>query len=339
MLLRHRIRFPLLRKHRHVATPQPIKRPRNHCSTQLPLEIQLLICDILLDQDTSNKFAITAMRVCSTWADYICKKLYRRFQFRNYLQFVGFINTISLEKPIFPYGDYVQEIDLTTVNRYGIDVRMKRVILFCPNLIRIKLGDTTSVSANTLQLMGRFCNKVQSLEMGGMISFPFLFDCDFSGMTQLRSISLLTTPLQATSLTTLPSSIRQFSIANMDAIRPEELILFLKHHPQLVSLAIRRCRLLSVDFLPYLVLLSNLKTFELAGPDIHDANMKTIFDLSLKLHTLKLCRTRITHVTLEAFVTGQLIVQHLVLENNLDVSQYAINALLRERPNMKITVN
>ncbi|OBZ84644.1 hypothetical protein A0J61_07307 [Choanephora cucurbitarum] len=339
MLLRNRIKFPLLRKHRDAAKPQPTKRPRIHCSRQLPYEIQFIICDILLSQDPSNKFAITAMRVCSTWANYICERLYSHFQFKNYIQFIGFVNTISLENSIFPYGNYVQEIDLTPVNRYGIDLRMKRVILYCPNLIRIKLGDTTSVSADTIQLMGRFCNKVKSLEMGGMISFPFMFDCDFSGMTQLRSVSLLTTPLQATSLTTLPTSIQHFSIAHMDAIRPEELILFLKQHPQLVSLAIRRCRHLSTDFVPYLVLLSQLNTLELAGPDIQDANVKSIFDLSLKLHTLKLCRTKITHVTLEALVAGRFVVQHLVLENNSDVSQHAIDVLLKERPDMEITVN
>lgn len=45
---------------------------------QLPLEIQEIICDMVLGDDiTSNSFALVAMTVCKTWASLICERMYR----------------------------------------------------------------------------------------------------------------------------------------------------------------------------------------------------------------------------------------------------------------------
>ncbi|RCH83768.1 hypothetical protein CU098_004006, partial [Rhizopus stolonifer] len=338
MLLRNRIRFPLMKKRQQKMAPKSVKRPRSNSCKQLPYEIQEIICNLLLNQDESNSFALTGMRASITLNLFIANTVHRHFQFKNYLQFIGFVNTISSEKTIIPYGLYVREIDLTPVNKYGIDMRMKKLIIHCPNLVKIKFGESTSVKADTLQLMGRYCHNVHTLEIGGMISFPFMFDCDFSGMTELQSLSLLTTPLQATSLDTIPFSIRHFCIAHMDAIRHEEFATFLKRHPQLISLSIRRCRYLNVDFAALLLSLTQLQKLELTGPDINDASMKGLFDVPMQLDTLRLCNTKITNKTLEALVRGRLVVQHLELDQNVHLSRSIID-ILKKSQSMETTLD
>ena len=76
MLLRNRLKFPSLRK-----KPQKInyvaKVQANYNTRQLPLEIQEIICFMVLGEDKASRFALNAMRVCKTWASFICERMYR----------------------------------------------------------------------------------------------------------------------------------------------------------------------------------------------------------------------------------------------------------------------
>lgn len=77
MLLRHRIKFPSLKKRPHVTKKKSILPIQCNNTRQLPLEIQEIICFMVLGEDASSSFAVTAMRVCKTWANFICERLYR----------------------------------------------------------------------------------------------------------------------------------------------------------------------------------------------------------------------------------------------------------------------
>ncbi|KAI8981589.1 hypothetical protein BDF20DRAFT_911864 [Mycotypha africana] len=255
------------------------------------------------------------------------------------MQFIGFVNTVSLPDSVLPYGLYVREIDLTPVNKYGVDMRVRKLIRYCPNLVSITLGQATSVKADTLQLMGRYCQNVHTLEMGGMISFPFMFDCDFSGMIGLRRLSLLTTPVQSTSLNTIPSSIRHLQIAQLDALQHGEFVTFLKQHPRLISLSVKRCRHINSDFAALILQLPKLSILELIGPEVNDESLKGFFDIPTQLHTLILRQTQITDATLRMFADGCLVVQNLDITNNAHVSQRGIDALLRKKKFEKISSN
>lgn len=90
MLLRHRIRFPSLKKRPHVAK-QKTAISIKYNTRQLPLEIQEIICFMVLGEDTSSSFALAAMRVCKTWASFICERMYR------YIHFI-YINISSILK-------------------------------------------------------------------------------------------------------------------------------------------------------------------------------------------------------------------------------------------------
>ncbi|CAO3632870.1 unnamed protein product [Mucor fragilis] len=337
MLLISRIKLPLFGKSSHRAKPKPNKRLRRSSCKQLPSEIQEIICSMVLGNDASNPFALTAMRVCKTWASFICERMYRQFQFKNYIQFIGFINTIALKDPVLPYNLYVQHIDLTPVNKYGVDIRVRRLIKHCPNLSSIQLGQATSVKADTLQLMGKYCHNVHTLEMGGMQSFPFMFDCDFSGMLNLESLSLSTTPLQSASLNTVPQSISQLQISQMDALEHDDFASFLKHHQQLVSLSVRRCKHLNKGFASLIGHLPILDVLELSGPEIDDEGLKEMFNIPTQLKTLRLCHTQISDTTLEAIAAGCLVVQHLDIAQNTNVTQYGINLLLRKKQFRQLT--
>ncbi|CAO0796268.1 unnamed protein product [Mucor circinelloides] len=337
MLLISRIKLPLLKKSSHKAKPKPNKRLRRSSCKQLPSEIQEIICSMVLGNDASNPFALTAMRVCKTWASFICERMYKQFQFKNYIQFIGFINTIALKNPVLPYNLYVRHIDLTPVNKYGVDIRVRRLIKYCPNLSSIQLGQATSVKADTLQLMGKYCYNVQTLEMGGLQSFPFMFDCDFSGMLSLESLSLSTTPLQSASLNTIPRSISQLQISQMDALEHDEFARFLKHHQQLVSLSVRRCKHLNKDFATLIGHLPILDVLELSGPEIDDEGLKEMFNIPTQLKTLRLCHTQISDTTLEAIAAGCLVIQHLDIAQNTNVTQYGINSLLRKKQFQQLT--
>ncbi|KAI7899811.1 uncharacterized protein BX663DRAFT_519591 [Cokeromyces recurvatus] len=341
MLLINRFKIPLLKKSSRVAKNKPIKRLRRRNSNKsLPYEIQELVCHFLLEDDPTNSIALICMRVCKSWARFICERLYREFQFKNYIQFIGFVNTISLHDPLFPYGSYVRNLDLTPVNKYGVDMRVRRLIKHCPNMVRIRLGPTTSVKAETLQLMGRYCHHVHTLEMGGLQSFPFMFDCDFSGMLALKRLSLITTPLQANSLETIPNSIRHLQITQLDALYHDEFIQFLKHHPRLVSLSIHRCRHLNTaDLSAFIPCLPHLSVLELTGPEIGDDNVKGLFKIPIQLHTLKLSHTQISDQTLESLAFGSLTIQHLDISHNVNLTLQGLQFLLKRKKFKQLMTN
>ncbi|KAI9483080.1 MAG: hypothetical protein EXX96DRAFT_647859 [Benjaminiella poitrasii] len=339
MLLINRFKIPLLKKTSPRTKPKPAKRPRRNSNKQLPYEIQELICNILLEDDPTNSIALTCMRVCKSWAMFICERLYREFQFKNYIQFIGFVNTISLKDGALSYGLFVRTLDLSPVNKYGVDMRVRRLIRHCPNMVSITFGQATSVKADTLQLMGRHCHNVHTLEMGGIQSFPFMFDCDFSGMMGLRRLSLMTTPLQSNSLDTIPNSILHLQIAHMDALYHDEFVSFLKNHDHLVSLSVRRCRHLNTDFSAFIGHLPKLTALELAGPEVEDKSLKGLFDIPTELHTLKLCHTQISDGTLEALAAGCLVVHHLDISHNSGITPFGVQSLMRKKQFKQITTS
>lgn len=347
MLLKHRINF-LKKRPRVVKKKTAITIKYN--TRQLPLEIQEIICFMVLGEDNSSSFALTAMRVCKTWASLVCERMYRyanfmhtdksslftnvffrQYQFQNYLQFIGFVNTISLENPVLPYNLYVKDINLAPVNKYGVDVRVRKLIKYCPNIVTITLGHITSVKTDTLQLMARYCRTVHTLQMGGIQSFPFMFDCDFSGMTGLRNLSLTTTPLQTSSLQSLPTSIRHLQLIQMDSIQPTELSDFLNRHSKLITLSIRRCKHITSNFAQLMGQLPLLKELEVHGPEINDSALKGLFDIPAVLHTLRVCHTQITDSTLTALTNGRLVIHHLNISNNANITKVGIEELLRTK--------
>lgn len=247
---------------------------------------------------------------------------HRDFHFKNYLQFIGFVASIASKSTVLPYGLFVKTIDLSPVNKYGVDTRVRRLIKYCPNMIELKLGQITSVKAETLQLMGRYCRKVHTLEIGTLQSFPFMFDCDFSGMIQLKSVQLLTTPLQSCSIQTLPNTIQHVTLSQLDAFKYEEFIDFLQNHSAIRTLCIRRCKFLTTNLEIILKLLPNLHSLELYGTEINDLSLQGVFDTCIKLKSLKISCTQITTRTLYSINQGQASIDLLDLSNNPNISSH-----------------
>lgn len=196
-----------------------------------------------------------------------------------------------------------------------------------------------SVKADTLQLMGRYCHSVHTLQMGGMQSFPFMFNCDFSGMLGLRILSLYMTPLQSSSLNTIPITVKHLKISHMDALQHDEFETFLQGHSMLESLSVRRCRHLNKSFASLIGGLPKLDMLELAGPEINDDGLKDMFHSNVQLSTLKLCHTQISNATLEALATGRMVVQCLDISNNTQITQSGVDALLRKKKFEQFTCN
>jgi hypothetical protein len=179
--------------------------------------------------------------------------------------------------------------------------------------------------------MGRYCRNVHTLQMGGMQSFPFMFDCDFSGMLGLRILSLYMTPLQSGSLNTVPKTVQHLQISHMDALQYDEFQEFLQDHSNLASLSVRRCRHLNQRFASLINALPKLDVLELTGPEINDAGLEDMFRTNIQLRTLKLCHTQISDATLEALAAGCLAVQCLDISDNAQITQLGVNALLRKK--------
>ena len=91
------------------------------------------------------------------------------------MQFVGFVKTLSSDNCLLPYGTYIHSVDLTSVNRYGINMRAHKLIKHCPNLLSVTLGHPTSVKPSTILMMARHCKKLHSLQIGGLESKFFFF--------------------------------------------------------------------------------------------------------------------------------------------------------------------
>ncbi|KAG2235668.1 hypothetical protein INT48_008544 [Thamnidium elegans] len=274
MLLRHRIKFPLLKKTSHTVKqtkPKPIK-----CNTrQLPLEIQEIICFMVLGEDASSPFVVTAMRVYT---------------------------------------------------------RVRRLIKYCPNITNIKFGQATSVKTDTLQLLGKYCQSVKTLQLGGIQSFPFMLDCDFSGMSSLSNLSLTATPIQYSSLQTIPASIRHLKLMQMDALYHEDLIQWTQTHRQLTFLSVGRCKHLSQKFVELVAELPYLTDLELYGTEINDTSLLGLFDIPIVLNTLSICHTQITDTTLQSLSNGRLAIDHLnIIDTNNSITEYGIHSLLKKK--------
>jgi hypothetical protein len=189
-------------------------------------------------------------------------------------------------------------------------------------MIELKLGQITSVKAETLQLMGKYCHNIHTLEMGTIQSFPFMFECDFSGMIQLKSVQFLTTPLQSCSLQTLPNTIQHVTLSQLDAFKYNEFIEFLQHHQAIHTLSIRRCKFLNTNLKIILRLLPNLHTLELHGTDITDHSLRGVFDTCAHLKSLKLSSTQITTNTLKCINQGSISIDYLDISNNPNIPHH-----------------
>lgn len=264
--------------------------------------------------------------------------LIRRYKFQSYLQFIGFINTISSPDSLLPYGLFVRHIDLSPVNKYGVDARVRKFIKNCPNVTSLSFGQNTSVKAGTIQSLGKYCKSVRDLEIGGIQSFPFMFDCDFSGMIDLRSLTLTTTPLQAASLRTLPVSIRHINLIQMDALQYDELSEFLHQQPQLLSLSIRRCKHIKSKFSKLVEKLPELNELGLYGFEVNDDALKGLFDLPVTINTVRLCHTQISNCTLEAITNGKLVIHHLDISSNANLTKSGLESLLRKKQFKTVTL-
>lgn len=226
---------------------------------------------------------------------------------------------------------YVQHLRLEPVNKYGVDSRVRKLIKYCPNLLSIIFGPSTTVTASTFQLMGRRCNKVRTVELGGIQCFPFMFDCDFSGMKSLQQITLNSTPLQASSLKTIPPSIHYLNISSMDALEYDELVEFLKNHRNIRTLKLGQCRYINHNFSKLATLLPHLHTFELTGPEINDDAIEGLFDLPIRLYSLRICNTQITDKILGLLEDGCIKIKRLDLSGNTQISQTGLAWFLRKK--------
>lgn len=253
---------------------------------------------------------------------------------------MGFVNTIATgAKGTLPYGSYIRSIDLTSVNRYGVDNRVTRLIRHCSNLKTVALGHPTSVKADTIALMAQHCQKLQTLQIGGLESFPFMLECDFSSLRGLRTIDICSTPLTANALHTLPMEIEHVRFARLDALQFMDVKLFLQaRHKSIRTLRIEQCRFLDGPIADMIAPLKRLETLELVGTDIADPIFGGLAELpNLSLHTLRIVNTQITDTVLQGFLTARSRsidrprVRHLELADNRFVSDDMVQALLVRR--------
>ncbi|ORY99420.1 hypothetical protein BCR43DRAFT_489252 [Syncephalastrum racemosum] len=307
---------------------------------RLPMDLQQVICEMAIGDSGKNKFAFVAMRVNKAWAHFVCSVLYRNYRISDYLQFVGFVNTISTgAKGSLPYGSYIRSIDLTSVNRYGVDTRVTRLIRHCNNLRTVSLGHPTSVKADTIALMARHCQKLQTLQLGGLESFPFMLECDFSSLRGLRTVDICSTPLTTNALHTLPMEIEHIRFARLDALQYMDVKLFLQaRQKHIQSIRIEQCRFMDGPIADMIAPLKQLEKLELVGTDIGDPIFEGLADVpNLCLDTLRIVNTHITDTVLQGFLTARSRsidrprVRHLELADNRFVSDDMVQALLVRR--------
>lgn len=231
---------------------------------------------------------------------------FRHYRIKNYLTFIGFVKTITTPNTILPYGLFVRSIDLTPVNKYGIDMRAHRLMRCCPYIEKMTLGHPTTLKTETIREIARYNNKLHTLSMGGIESFPFMLDCDFSGLMHLRHVTLKTTPLVSSSFMTLPMLL-SLQLIQMDAVTPEDLSLFCQTHQKLRSLAIVNCKALMTNRLGEVLArlvtphdpayCLDLKQIELVGHNVTDECLTDLFNKvpkGTRLSILKLFNTSVT---------------------------------------------
>ncbi|KAI9323670.1 hypothetical protein BX666DRAFT_99389 [Dichotomocladium elegans] len=300
---------------------------------KLPWDVQHLICDYIFDSGNS-KHRLSAMRVSKTWAYFICSRLYRNYQINDYLQFVGFVNTVSSPCKFLPYGKYVRVIDLATVNRYGIDTRVNKLIRHCPNLQSISLGHPSTVKPETIRLMAKYCKRLNILHMGGLESFPFLLECDFSGLRCLKEVTINTTPIDGAALNSLPPTIEKVRLVHLDSIDNAAIERFCTTHPRVQLFSLDQCRYLANEVTRVVASgkMPALKHLELAGSNVDDTTIESLLNSpSLILDAFRLCNTHVTDATIEALCADRLKVRHLDIAHNALITENAKKALLQTR--------
>ncbi|KAI8138159.1 hypothetical protein BJV82DRAFT_583053 [Fennellomyces sp. T-0311] len=298
----------------------------------IPYDLQQVICEIAIGPRGNDPFAFKAMRVSKLWAHFVCSVLYRNYRINDYLQFVGFVKTITSDGPTLPYGSYIHSVDLTSVNRYGIDMRAHKLIRHCPNLLSVTLGHPTSVKPNTVKMMAKYCKKLHTLQIGGMESFPFMLECDFSKLVSLRSVDIFTTPLTGASLNSLPPNLEQVRLARLDGLEDADLATFIESRKDTIkALRIDGCTRFKGRIADVLRPLARLERLELAGSNMDDKRMEGLCDLPFTLECLHLCNTLITDQTILALAAGRLKVHHLDISNNPLLTDDCVKSLLMQR--------
>lgn len=222
------------------------------------------------------------------------------------MSFIGFVNTITTSNTVLPYGIFVRSIDLTPVNKYGIDMRAQRLMHCCPYIGEMTLGHPTTIKTETIREIAKYNNRLHTLSIGGIESFPFMLDCDFSHLTRLRHVSLTTTPLMTSSFMTLPM-LSSLQLIRMDAMTPEDLLLFCQTHQKLQSLAIINCkklltnglgevlaRLITPHDTAYCI---ELRQIELVGHNVTDECLAGLFNKVPKGSRLAMLNLFSTSVT------------------------------------------
>jgi hypothetical protein len=124
----------------------------------------------------------------------------------------------------------------------------------------------------------------------------------------------------------------------MDALQHNELSEFLHHHPNLLTLSIRRCKHINANFSQLIKQLPNLTELGLYGPEVDDVALQGLFDIPNTVPTLRLCHTKISYKTLEALTNGRLVIHHLDISNNANISKYELNSLLKKKQFKEITL-
>ncbi|CDH57085.1 predicted protein [Lichtheimia corymbifera JMRC:FSU:9682] len=298
----------------------------------LPFDLQQVICEYAMDVASNDKFIFRAMCVCKLWAHFVCSKFYRDYEIKNYLGFVGFVRTIASRDTLLPYGEYIRNVDLSPVNRYGIDMRVHKMIRYCPNLVSLTLGHPSSVKPDTIRLMSKYCKNLRILHMGGLESFPFMLECDFGGLDSLTHVEIQMTPIDGQSLNTLPRTLMDVRLVKLDSLDHQSLVEFTTHRRRsLQTLVIDRCTLGSrsqqADIAQVVRPLAQLKRLELSGAQVDDRCLEDLFDIPLELDSFRLTHTHITDSTLYRFAAGRLKCRHLTIEHNPFVSEQAITSL------------
>ncbi|CEP14364.1 hypothetical protein [Parasitella parasitica] len=310
--------------------------------SKIPLDLQQVICKYATDFNGDSSFIKVAITVCNSSSTVTLAPLEidaqylenRHYRIKNYLTFISFVKTVTSPNPILPYGSFIKSIDLTPVNKYGIDMRASKLVKCCPNIVEMTLGHPTTLKTETIQEITKYNTKLHTLWMGGIDSYPFMLDCDFSGLSQLQHVTLKTTPLLISALMTLPQKkLKSMKLIQMDAITPQELLDFCRSHPRLQSLTIVNCRNLFNAELGYTLakLLTphhpaaclELMQIELEGLLINDKQLFDLFNIvpkGTKLKKLKLSDTSITADFIKPILcddsTVPLKVAQIELQNN-----------------------
>jgi hypothetical protein len=228
---------------------------------------------------------------------------------KSYLGFLGFIKTVTGHNTLFCYGDFIRSIDLTPVNKYGVDPKAHRLMQRCPYIESVCLGHPTTLKSETISKIAKYNTSLRSLSMGGLESFPFMLECDFSGLLQLEHVTLTTTPLLPASFMTLPN-LKSLTLVRVETIKSNMLLAFCQSHPRLRSLVIDNCRALTPGLGQVFVKLLTkdspyychaLKVIGLSGHCIDNLTLNTLFfdvPRETRIEKLTLSNTSLTSMDL-----------------------------------------